>query len=308
MTTPLTPQEIKELAAGYVLGDLSSEEAEQFQKLLAQLPALAAEVAALQEALALMPYGLPEEQPEAQLRSQILSMAQTELSQRSQVMPAPTRQLRFKQQRLPWMVSAVAAGLAIAFGLSTLRLAGQVRTLDAQLQSPFPGDQRSGAGPADKATGSTGLGESDLDWLLQDHQKSLSNPNGPVDFVAHQPDAIAQQLQGFQTTVAALPLLPEDQGKLLGGSNCQIGKTNGLRLTYQLGTNQTVSAYQFDLGDTDQFLQLQQLPQFQLTYVTLYQPDGTGIVLWRDQDYLYAVVADLPPADLQALAHAIDRI
>ncbi|MEO0490908.1 MAG: hypothetical protein AAF215_13005 [Cyanobacteria bacterium P01_A01_bin.123] len=307
MTTPLTPQEIKELAAGYVLGDLSSEEAEQFQKYLAEIPALRAEVSALQEALAMMPYGLPEEKPETQLRSQILTVAQTELTQQSKIVPVPIRTPRFKP-RLPWLISSIAAGLAIAFGLSTLTLTGQVRTLNAQLQTQFPNTQPIGPAitisPTETAVEQT---ESALSWLLQDHQKSLANPNGPVDFVAHQPDEIPRQLRSFQTTVAALPLLPGDQGELLGGSNCQIGKTNGLRLTYQLSANQTVSAYQLDLDD-NQFPQLRQFSQFQLTYITLYQPDGTGIVLWRDEDYLYAVVANLPPADLQALALEIDQI
>lgn len=309
MTMPLTPHEIKELAAGYVLGDLSSEEAEQFQTCLAQMPELAVEVAALQEALAMMPYGLPEEKPQPQLRSQILAAAQTEHDQPPQVASVSSRTARI-QPRWPWVMSSIAAGLAIALGVSTLRLTAQVRALQAQLQTQLANTEQAETTPEVIISPANSGGDptaSGLSWILQDHRQSLSNPDGPVDFVAQQPADIPQQLQGFQTTVAALPLLPANQGKLLGGSNCQVGETNGLRLTYQLSANQKVSAYQLPFDD-DQFPQLNQFPEFQLSYVTLYQADGTGIVIWRDDAYLYALVADLPPADLQALAQTIDRI
>ena len=72
MTSAL-PGNWQELIAGYALGDLSSEEAEELQRLLAENPHLTAEVASLQEVLALMPYGLPQHEPSAQLRGSILA-------------------------------------------------------------------------------------------------------------------------------------------------------------------------------------------------------------------------------------------
>ncbi len=282
MTTPLSPQELQELVAGYVLGDLTSAEAETFQTLLAEMPELQAEVISLQETLAMMPYGLDEVEPQGSLRSQILSAAQAELS------PSVARRQPRPQVRLPWLVSTLAAGLAIVCGLVTLRLSGQVRLLQAQ-------------SPQSAVTEQTGLYQtwSGLSDLLQDHQRSLANPDGPVDFVVYQPSEILDLLQGFQTTVAALPLLPG--GMLLGGSNCQLGETPGLRLTYQLETEQTVSAYQLALAE-------EAFPELQSAQLTLQQPDGTGIVLWRDEGYLYALVAELPTAELQSLAYAIEGI
>ncbi|MEM7793702.1 MAG: hypothetical protein AAF579_04510 [Cyanobacteria bacterium P01_C01_bin.118] len=283
MTKPLSPQEMQELAAGYVLGDLDSSEAEAFRKLLAQTPELAAEVTALQEALAMMPYGLEETEPEGGLRSQILSVAKSELAQESP--------LRLKAatgpSRLHWFVGGAAAGMAMVCGLATLYLGNQVRILQAQ--SP-----QSEQTEADIAQTWSGLRQ-----LLQDHQRSLDNPEGPVDFVVQQPDEIPQLLQGFQATVASMPLLPAKQGMLLGGSNCQLGGNPGLRLTYQLPTDQTVSAYQLDVA-------AEEFPEFQSAQLTLQQPDGTGVVLWRDENYLYALVADLPTAELQSLAYAIE--
>ena len=286
MATPLSPQEIQELTAGYVLGDLTSSEAEMFRGLLAERPELQAEVASLQEALAMMPYGLDEVEPEVGLRSQIISAAQAELSHQ---LTAPPRKPKGRLPvRLPWAMSTVAAGLAISFGVANLQLNNQVRSLQAGYHQP-------------ELAGTPGIHQtwSGLSQLLQDHQRSLTNPEGPVDFVVQQPGEILNLLQGFQTTVAALPLIPSKQGLLLGGSNCQLGETSGLRLTYQLETNQTVSAYQLALAE-------EEFPEFQSAQLTLQQPDGTGIVLWRDETYLYALVAELPMSELQSLAHAIE--
>ena len=274
MSDALSPQERQELVAGYVLGDLNSAEAEAFRVLLAEMPEMQAEVTALQEALAMMPYGLDEVEPVGGLRSQILSAAQAELAP---PLPVPVKpKLR---SRLPWAVSTVAASLAVVCGLSALHLNHQVRRLQVQSQ-------------ADVAQTWSGLST-----LLQDHQRSLTNPNGPVDFVANQPEEILALSQGFKTTVAALPLLPTQKGVLLGGSNCQLGTVEGLRLIYQLETDHTVSAYQLVLAE--------EFPELQAAHLALQQPDGTGIVLWRDDNYLYAVVAELPMGELQTLAHTI---
>lgn len=287
MTTPLSPQQIQELVAGYVLGDLTSSEAEMFRRLLVDMPELRLEITSLQETLAMMPYGLDEVEPEVELRAQILSTAQAELSQP----PAVSQKNKRLPLRLPWAMSTVAAGFAIALGLANLQLNDQVRSLQAQY-------------PPLELTKSLNQGSMHQTWsglsqLLQDHQSSLESPDGPVDFVVQQPGEILSLIQGFQTTLAALPLIPTKQGLLLGGSNCQLGETSGLRLTYQLKTNQTVSAYQLALAE-------EQFPEFHSAQLTLQQPDGTSIVLWRDEAYLYALVAELPTAELQNLAHAIE--
>ena len=284
MAIPLSPQEIQELAAGYVLGDLTSAEAEMFQALLADMPELQTEVASVQEALAMMPYGLEEVNPERGLRSQILSAASAELLPQS---PVPQKRRRF-QPRLSWAMSTVAAGLAIVCGVATLHLSGQVRLLRAQY-------------PQTELGGGINQTWSGLSQLLQDHQRSMGNPDGPVDFVVNQPDEIPGLLKGFQTTVSALPLLPTQKGVLLGGSNCQLGQTQGLRLTYRLGADQTVSAYQLVVAE-------EEVPEFQSAQITMQQPDGTGVVLWRDDDYLYALVAELPTSELQSLAYEIEGI
>jgi anti-sigma factor RsiW len=295
MTVSLSPQEIQELAAGYVLGDLDSDEAELFQTLLAEWPELQQDVTALREALALMPYELTDVVVADRVRSQLLTQAEAELCRELAAAPisldaSQPAKLEPTQPKWslwqPWCVSGVAAGLAIVCGLAALRLSGQIRFLQAQSDRP-----------TDRA--SVVHTWSGLDDILQDHQKSLHHPDGPVDFAVGKPSDILDRLTGFQTTVAALPLL--SRGKLLGGSNCQFGQTQGLRLTYQLSPDQTVSAYQLDISNKPD-------PELPSAQVTLQQPDGTGLVLWRDDDYLYALVATLPIPELQTLAHAISGI
>ena len=303
MTMPLSPQEIQELAAGYVLGDLTSNEAELFQTLLAELPTLGAEVTALQDALAVMPYGLADVDMAVEVRSQLLAKAERELHSQSAPVPvevpktvserfmpdrskpAPNLTQGFRlQRRLFWMISGVAAGLAIAYGLTTLRLSHELRVLQT----------RSEPSTAQDSMVHTWSG---LDDILQDHRKSLDHPEGPVDFVVGKPSDLIDLLSGFQTTVATLPLLP--QGQLIGGSNCQFGKTPGLRLTYQLSSNQTVSAYQLPLSE-------QSIAQMPSTQISFQQQDGTSMVLWRDGSYLYALVATLPLPELQTLARSVN--
>ncbi|HEY9709052.1 MAG TPA: hypothetical protein V6D48_12695 [Oculatellaceae cyanobacterium] len=69
------PEQVEELIIGYVLGNLTPEEAEKFRPLLAKNPQLATQVNLWQEALELLPYALPEVEPPPHLRSAILSAA-----------------------------------------------------------------------------------------------------------------------------------------------------------------------------------------------------------------------------------------
>ena len=231
---------LQELAAGYVLGNLSSAEAEQFATLLAANPELAAEVAALQEALALMPYGLEPAAAKPELRSQILTAAALGQLGRLYVSPIP-------------QLSGTAA---------------------LNLEQAWVG----------------------LDQLLADHRRSLANPAGPADFTVRQPAELVARVEGFETTLTALPLLPDSTGQLVGGSNCRFGKTRGLRLTYRIG-DQDISAYQLTTAA---------MPTAQpAARLTLEQPDGTTLVVWREENYLYALVAALPAPRLRAIAVAM---
>jgi anti-sigma-K factor RskA len=132
MTEPLTPQAIETLAAGYVVGDLDRAEAEVFEQLLAENPALVVEVKRLQATLDQVVYSLNSVEPPPHLQGAILSAATTTFQ--------PSQH---KQPRLLWptIVGSVAALLILYLGVDNYRLrqdlgmAGDINTLLQQSQT-----------------------------------------------------------------------------------------------------------------------------------------------------------------------------
>jgi hypothetical protein len=64
-----------DLLAGYVLGDLTPEEAARLQQALANAPTLRRELKSFEEAFALLPYGLLTLKPSPHLKDSIISAA-----------------------------------------------------------------------------------------------------------------------------------------------------------------------------------------------------------------------------------------
>lgn len=115
MTEPFPPEQLEELMAGYALDNLSPEETQRLEQLLAENPQLATEVNRLEEVLALLPYALPEVEPPLHLRSTLLQAAVVQTNHRH-----PLRQLSL----LPWskIAGSIAALLALVLGLDNYRL------------------------------------------------------------------------------------------------------------------------------------------------------------------------------------------
>ncbi|BAY07584.1 anti-sigma factor [Calothrix sp. NIES-2098] len=114
MNKSSTPENLEELAAGYVVGDLDPEEAEEFKRLLAENPELLAEVNHLQEAMGQLVYGLNEVEPPPHLRSAILETAEIPAN------PTPV----VKRSPLPWskIFASIAALLVLVLGWENYRL------------------------------------------------------------------------------------------------------------------------------------------------------------------------------------------
>ncbi|NJL40899.1 MAG: anti-sigma factor [Leptolyngbyaceae cyanobacterium RM2_2_4] len=127
MIRPSLPENWEELIAGYALNDLSPEEAKLVEQLLDENPALMGEVNQLQEVLALLPYGLPRQEPPSHLRLTILEAAQE---------GARTPKPRRRTHRI-WLElsGAVAVFVAIALGLDNYRLRQDLESADAVIQA-----------------------------------------------------------------------------------------------------------------------------------------------------------------------------
>ncbi|MBD1892431.1 anti-sigma factor [Coleofasciculus sp. FACHB-64] len=126
MTEPLNPENLEELMAGYVLGDLSAEEAEEFRQILEKNPQLAEEVSRLQASLELLPYALPEVTPPPNLRSTILEAANPTVNPE----PAP------KQGSFPWskLFASLVALLALALAFDNYRLRQNLKIVQSRLR------------------------------------------------------------------------------------------------------------------------------------------------------------------------------
>lgn len=116
---------IEALMAGYVLGDLSTEEAEQLERYLAEHPEQAQELVSLQEALDLLPYALPAIAPPQRLEAAILRAMVGDPSEK----PIAQRKV------LPWgkLGGAIAALVMGALAWSNFNLRQNLLTAQAEI-------------------------------------------------------------------------------------------------------------------------------------------------------------------------------
>ena len=141
-----------DLVADYVLNDLSAEESLRLRQALEQDPALFAEVQASQEALSLLPYGLPVVEPSARLKDKILSAASRSTSDPglnpspsdrisagvSVASARPRQERRFGQRWLPAISTGIAAAAIAALSFNQLQLgqsSQQTLALQQQLEN-----------------------------------------------------------------------------------------------------------------------------------------------------------------------------
>ncbi len=135
-----------------------------------------------------------------------------------------------------------------------------------------------------------------VDELVKDHIRSVTKESGPVDFPSADLAKIVQHFREQFPLPSQVPVLIHEGSRLMGGSFCQLGQTKGIRFTYELGKGRTVSFYQLERSERTPF------PRPGSGHLYVGQPQGPGMVLWGDEHFLYALVAELPPEDLQRLA------
>ncbi|NJL62348.1 MAG: anti-sigma factor [Methylacidiphilales bacterium] len=130
---------IKNLAAGFVVDDLSPEEAEEFRLLLDEHPELIAEIEDLQEVLRQIVDGFIEVEPPADLLGKIISQAEVMTTQQSNINDIPIQQqnnltIPKKSQRWTKIAGSIAALFVVVLGVDNYRLRQSLSVVTADNQ------------------------------------------------------------------------------------------------------------------------------------------------------------------------------
>ncbi|MGB6295213.1 MAG: anti-sigma factor [Rivularia sp. (in: cyanobacteria)] len=134
------PPNWESLITGYVLSDLTPEEAALVKQYLETYPELATEVESLQATLALFPLSLPETKPSERLRSQILETAAKDLSNAVETQQTPfisqSSNLPITSPK-PWLKIAgiTAVGIIASLGFFNYRLHQKLATAEIDLSN-----------------------------------------------------------------------------------------------------------------------------------------------------------------------------
>jgi hypothetical protein len=130
-----------DLVAGYILNDLSPEEVDHLNQALVENQALAEELDAFQEAIALLPYDMPLLEPSTRLRDKIISAASQSITSEpinTNVVPVASLHQRNRKQWIPAISIGITAVAVTALGLSQVQLsrqAQQTATLQQKLDA-----------------------------------------------------------------------------------------------------------------------------------------------------------------------------
>jgi hypothetical protein len=130
MTRPTQDPNPTDLAAGYILDDLTPEEFDRLNQALAETPALHREIAAFGEAFALIPYDMPLLEPSANLKAKILSAASHPIADRATPQSSVVPRRNWKRW-IPAISTGIAAAAVAALGLNQIQLIALQQQLNA---------------------------------------------------------------------------------------------------------------------------------------------------------------------------------
>ena len=301
MVEPLPPDKIEELLAGYALGNLDSEEIEQLENLLLQHPELLEQREELCSVLELMPYGLDPIEPPKSLGEKILNSAREETQSNKDLSPHKNK-FAFGSPRLsfPFAISGGLAILTIFLGLNNYQLRTNLNLAQNQLRQQQVELAQKNSVISNYLNISQELivanNWSGLSDLALDHQKFVTHPGKTVDFSTNEAKKIADHFQPEFQADFKVPELKAEDAKLLGGSLCNLAKTKAIRYTYKVSSGETISFYQ--LERSEKFL----FPHVGLGKVKINQPQQPGIVMWEDDNFIYALVAESHGIKLDEIA------
>ncbi len=131
MIRPTNDPNQTDLVAGYILDNLSHEEAARLNQALAETPMLYEEIESFKEAFSLLPYDMPILEPSARLKDKIISAVSQPIaatspeSSHSNVVPLASPRHRSWKRWIPAISTSIAAVAVMAFGLNQVQLSRQ---------------------------------------------------------------------------------------------------------------------------------------------------------------------------------------
>ncbi|WP_414624668.1 anti-sigma factor domain-containing protein [Calothrix sp. CCY 0018] len=199
------PSNWEALITGYVLSDLTPEEAALVKQYLETYPELASEVESLQATLALFPLSLPETKPSERLRSQILQAAATDLKQTESPPLSPSPPLPVSPK--PWLKIAgvTALGLIASLGFFNYRLHQKLATAETDLSNYRLQAELS------KTQQELSRYQEALSVLKQPNNRLLALKSITPDISSSGSLVIAPNSEAAILTLKNLPDLPEDK-------------------------------------------------------------------------------------------------
>jgi anti-sigma-K factor RskA len=126
------------LIAGYVLGDLTTEEVAELDRLLTLQPELLSDVDRFQEVLSMLPLALPEDYPQSDLKAQILENAfllSSSLSNLSNLKPDSVQKISPKTNLFPYIWGGIIAVILAVIGFDSYTTRQQLAIAQKELSS-----------------------------------------------------------------------------------------------------------------------------------------------------------------------------
>ncbi|AFY56111.1 hypothetical protein (DUF2337) [Rivularia sp. PCC 7116] len=206
------PSNWEALITGYVLSDLTPEEAALVKQYLETYPELACEVESLQATLALFPLSLPETKPSEGLRSQILEAAEKDLlttvETNTQTSPplSPSPPLPLPSSK-PWLkIAGIAAvGIIASLGFFNYRLNQKLAKVETDLSNYRLQAELS------KTQQELSRYQEALSVLKQPNNRLLALKSITPDISSSGSLVIAPNSEAAILTLKQLPDLPEDK-------------------------------------------------------------------------------------------------
>ena len=278
------PQRLQDLTAGYILGNLDTDELQEFFTLSAQHPDQSAFMAELQALMNQLPFALEEQRPPQALGDRILTAAATQ----------PQRTIQW-----PPLVIGVAIISAIGLGIDNLLIRQQLRIAQQQVtQQAIALAQQKQASPLQISTSPQVLMANwgGITQILEDHLQAEKKGQQAVEINAKQQSELIQAFKANNLILPTpVPSLSKQKAILLGGAICEFEKTKGVRIMYETPSHESVSFYQLHRASTPSF------PNRLSEPLIIQNNTGPNLIVWGNETFLYALVADLPQTTLKDL-------